>query len=87
MNGFGGGLVVFLVLMGITQAMILVPYWQKLEEESEPEEQVLALEDQSLLGPIRKMEVEFPDSYFDSFYKTLRGMRHLMRIAPYKNRG
>ena len=94
MNGFGGGLVVFLALIGITQAMIIVPHWQKLEEldqlhqleKSEPEEQVLEWENQFRVDPIRKVEVEFPDfsTYQNFVFKKLKNMRHFMRMAPYK---
>ena len=91
MNGFGGGLVVFLALIfGITQAMITVPYWQKLEElggleKSEPEEPNLEWENQFRVDPIRKVEVEFPaDSYLSFLFKKLKNMRHFMRMAPYK---
>ena len=91
MNGFGGGLVVFLALIGITQAMITVPYWQKLEElggleKSEPEEPNLEWENQFRVDPIRKVEVEFPDfsTYQNFVFKKLKNMRHFMRMAPYK---
>ena len=92
MNSFGGGLVVFLALIfGITQAMITVPYWQKLEEldrleKSEPEETNLEWEDQFWVDPIRKVEVEFPDvsTYQNFLFKKLKNMRHFMRMAPYK---
>ena len=92
MNGFGGGLVVFLALIfGITQAMITVPYWQKLEElggleKSEPEEPNLEWANQFRVDPIRKVEVEFPDfsTYQNFVFKKLKNMRHFMRMAPYK---
>ena len=92
MNGFGGGLFVFLALIfGITQAMITVPYWQKLEElggleKSEPEEPNLEWENQFRVDPIRKVEVEFPDfsTYQNFVFKKLKNMRHFMRMAPYK---
>ena len=92
MNGFGGGLVVFLALIfGITQAMITVPYWQKLEElggleKSEPEEPNLEWENQFRVDPVRKVEVEFPDfsTYQNFVFKKLKNMRHFMRMAPYK---
>ena len=92
MNSFGGGLVVFLALIfGITQAMITVPYWQKLEElggleKSEPEEPNLEWENQFRVDPIRKVEVEFPDfsTYQNFVFKKLKNMRHFMRMAPYK---
>ena len=92
MNGFGVGLVVFLALIfGITQAMITVPYWQKLEElggleKSEPEEPNLEWENQFRVDPIRKVEVEFPDfsTYQNFVFKKLKNMRHFMRMAPYK---
>ena len=91
MNGFGGGLVVFLALIGITQAMIIVPHWQKLEElggleKSEPEEPNLEWENQFRVDPIRKVEVEFPDfsTYQNFVFKKLKNMRHFMRMAPYK---
>ena len=76
------GLVFFLALMVITQAMIIVPYWEKLNEESG---------DLQNSEPLVKPAVELKDqswvhvnSYLKFLNNKLKSTRHLMRMAPYK---
>ena len=76
------GLVVFLALMVITQAMIIVPYWEKLDEESD------GIQNSE---PLVKPAVELKDqswvpvnSYLKFLNNKLKSTRHLMRMAPYK---
>ena len=76
------GLVFFLALMVITQAMIIVPYWEKLDEESG------GLQNSE---PLVKPAVELKDqswvpvnSYLKFLNNKLKSTRHLMRMAPYK---
>ena len=76
------GLVFFLALMVITQAMIIVPYWEKLDEASD------GLQN---FEPLVKPAVELKDQswvpvnfYLKFLNNKLKSTRHLMRMAPYK---